>query len=77
MQCLRTEGRLVSESSKPKRPAAPGELGDAGRRVWRHIWQELRADMELDEREAIILREACGVANDIARLDALLEAAKD
>jgi hypothetical protein len=33
--------------------------------------------MELDEREAIILREACGVANDIARLDALLEAAKD
>jgi hypothetical protein len=67
----------VSESSKPKRPAAPGELGDAGTRVWRHIWQERRADMELDEREALILREACGVADDIARLDALLEAAKD
>jgi hypothetical protein len=65
----------VSES--PKRPAAPRDLGEAGGRVWRHIWRELRAHMELDEREALILREACGVADDIARLDGLLKAAKD
>jgi len=67
----------VSESPAPKRPEAPRDLGDAGGRVWRHIWKELPAGLELDERETLILREACGVADDISRLDGLLENAKD
>jgi len=67
----------VSESAKPKRTEAPRDLGDAGGRVWRHIWRELSADLVLDEREELILREACGVADDIARLDGLLKSAKD
>jgi hypothetical protein len=67
----------VSEESAPKRPAAPRDLSDAGKRVWRHIWQELPTDMELDEREQLILREACGVADDLARLDELFTAATD
>ena len=67
----------MSESPAPKRPEAPRDLGDAGGRVWRHIWKELPAGLELDERETLILREACGVADDISRLDGLLENAKD
>jgi hypothetical protein len=65
----------VSES--PKRPAAPRDLGEAGWRIWRHIWRELPKGLELDEREALILHEACGIADDLARLDGLLSAAKD
>ena len=67
----------MSESSAQKRPAAPRDLGDAGRRTWRKVWAEVRDGLELDERERLILNEACGVADDIARLDALLKAAKD
>jgi hypothetical protein len=59
--------------AKPKRPVAPRELGAAGKRVWRHIWAELQADLELDEREELILREACGVADDIAKLEGMLK----
>ena len=67
----------MSESPAPKRPEAPRDLGDAGGRVWRHIWRELPAGLEFDERQTLILREACGVADDISRLDGLLENAKD
>src|SRR4051794_28702483 len=68
----------MSESpAKPKRPVAPRELGAAGKRVWRHVWAELQADLVLDEREQLILREACGVADDLAKLDGMLKATKD
>jgi hypothetical protein len=68
----------MSESpAKPKRPAAPRDLDTAGKFAWRRIWTELPADLVLDEREVLILREACGVADDLARLDGLLEVAKD
>jgi hypothetical protein len=64
----------MSESpAKPKRPAAPRDLRAAGKRVWRCIWTELQADLVLDERETLILREACGVADDIAKLDGMLK----
>jgi hypothetical protein len=61
-------------SAADKRPAAPRELAAAGKRVWRQIWAELGADLVLDERERLILREACGMADDVARLDGMLEA---
>ena len=48
-------------------------MGAAGKRVWRHIWAELPADLVLDEREGLILHEACGVADDIAKLDGMLK----
>jgi hypothetical protein len=63
--------------SESKRPAAPRDLGDAGKRCWRAVWAEVRDGLVLDERECLILHEACGVADDIARLDALLRSAKD
>ena len=67
----------MSESSAQKRPASPRDLGDAGKRAWRQVWAEVRDGLVLDERECLILREACGVADDLARLDELLRAAKD
>jgi hypothetical protein len=67
----------MSESSAQKRPSAPHDLGDAGKRVWRQVWAEVRDGLVLDERERLILREACGVSDDIARLDVLLKSAKD
>jgi len=69
----------VSErsSAEPKRPDAPAGLADAGERVWHHIWAELPANLVLDEREQLVLREACCVADDLARLDGMLEAAND
>jgi hypothetical protein len=70
----------MSESfpaAKPKRPTAPRDLGDAGKRVWRHIWSELQDGLVLDERELLLLREACGVADDLERLDGMITSAED
>ena len=67
----------MSESlAKATRPGPPRELGDAGKRVWQAMWDELAEGLVLDERERLILREACGVADDIARLDGLLGVAE-
>jgi len=67
----------MSESSAQKRPAAPRDLGHAGKRAWRQVWAEVRDGLVLDEREKLVLNEACGVADDLARLDRMLKSAED
>lgn len=67
----------VSTPKAPRRPPAPSDLGDAGKATWKAIWAEVSADLELDERERLILREACATADDLARLEELLGRTKE
>ena len=51
-----------------KRPGPPAGLGAAGRRLWRAV----QADYDLTTPETELLRQACQVADLIARLEAEL-----
>jgi hypothetical protein len=80
VQCLRRENAFLGDftvNTQIPRPKPPEGVSDAGRRVWRAIWRELPADMVLDEREQLVLRQACEIADDLARLDDMLASAGD
>lgn len=60
-------------SAAPKRVPAPKGLQAAGRALWGAIVGDLPPNWELDERELAVLALACRQADDIARLEAVLE----
>jgi hypothetical protein len=50
------------------RPRAPQSLGQAGKALWRAV----TSDYDLSAAEAELLRQACRVADHLARIDAAL-----
>lgn len=57
------------QDAAPKPPKAPGRLAAPGRSLWRRI----TGDYELDARELVVLEAACRQADDIFRLEKLLD----
>lgn len=47
----------------------PSELGNAGRRLWRTIVEDIPEDVEFDARELETLRTACRQADLVAQLE--------
>jgi hypothetical protein len=60
-----------------ERPDPPGGLQEAGRATWAAIWRELADSLTLDERERLILAEACHAADALAALDSMLSSLPD
>jgi hypothetical protein len=60
--------RYVNPEPEPEVPAAPEELGDAGR----ELWDEINRDLVLDGRETALLLRACQMADRAAELENLV-----
>jgi len=59
--------------SEVTRPAAPSGLGNAGKKLWAVIVDDLPADMEFDARELEILRVGCKQADLVAQLETAIK----
>jgi hypothetical protein len=54
-----------------RKPKAPADLGDEGRKLWRQIVADAAGQgVELDSRELVWLRQAGKLADTIARMEA-------
>lgn len=53
-----------------KRPKAPAELGACGRKLWKLVVDDLPPNIEYENRELALLREAGALADDLALLEA-------
>jgi P27 family predicted phage terminase small subunit len=58
-----------------RRPTPPAELDKAGKALWRSIHTDLDRGWELDARELHLLARACRCADELAALDAAVDAA--
>ena len=55
-------------------PKPPGELGAAGKALWKALHADLDLAWELDARELHLLARACGCADHLAALEAVVAA---
>lgn len=58
---------------KAARPEPPKALGGAGKRLWRAILRDLAPGWELDARELHLLRRACRCADELDKLEAVVD----
>jgi P27 family predicted phage terminase small subunit len=59
--------------AKARRPEPPRSLRGPGKRLWRAILSDLAADWELDRREEHLLLRACRCADELERLEKVLD----
>lgn len=59
--------------AKAARPQPPKALGAAGKRLWRSILADLSDGWELDARELHLLRRACRCADELDKLEAVVD----
>jgi P27 family predicted phage terminase small subunit len=53
---------------------APGTLGEAGRRLWDSVLSDVAEGWELDARDVAYLEKACRCADELASLEANIDA---
>jgi P27 family predicted phage terminase small subunit len=58
----------------PKKPKAPSELGDAGRKLWEDFVGDIDEDWSLDARDLHLLARACRCQDEMVELEGVVDA---